>query len=196
MGRVGQVRRDLVLKGYDSRICVIDSVMVTLEPITPATAATFRDVRLRALRDAPTAFVSTHAKEALLTDDEWRTRATQWNGERSVAYLAMDGPEACGLVGGYLDADDPTRATLVSMWVAPEYRAYGVGRQLVEAVVAWARSQGVRRLYLVVTSINDRAIAFYDRLGFVPTGHTEPYENDPEIDDIEMVQELAPEGAT
>lgn len=165
--------------------------MVTLEPVTPALAATYRDTRLRALRDAPTAFVSTYAKEAAFTDDEWRARAALWDGERSVAYLAMDGPDACGLAGGYFDTDDPTRASLVSMWVAPEYRVHGVGRVLVEAVIAWARQRGVRRLYLMVTSINDRAIAFYERLGFVRTGHTEPYENDPAIDDVEMVREIA-----
>ena len=38
----------------------------------------------------------------------------------------------------------------------------------------------------MVTSVNDTAERFYERLGFARTGHTEPYVNDPEIDDVEM----------
>lgn len=42
--------------------------MITIEPITPQTALTFKAARLRALQDTPSAFGSTYAKESQLTD--------------------------------------------------------------------------------------------------------------------------------
>ena len=89
--------------------------MVTLELITHRNAMSFKEVRLRALQDTPTAFGSTCAKESKFTDAEWVRRATQWNGERSCAYLAMDEGIPCGILGGFLEQDDVTRACLISM---------------------------------------------------------------------------------
>ena len=45
-------------------------MMVTLRRISPDTAKTYKDVRLRALGDAPLAFGSTYAKESALTDPD------------------------------------------------------------------------------------------------------------------------------
>ncbi len=164
--------------------------MLTLAPVTPAAALLYRDVRLRALRDDPSAFGSTYAVEAPLTDSDWRVRAAGWDGDRSVCYLALDGTLACGLAGGHLDAERPGVAHLVSVWVDPAHRGRGVAQRLVGAVVAWARGQGVRRLYLLVTTGNEAATGLYRRLGFVPTGHTGPHPHDPALTDTEMVLAL------
>jgi ribosomal protein S18 acetylase RimI-like enzyme len=142
--------------------------------------------RLRALQDAPGAFGSTYAKEARLADEDWARRVAQWTGETSTAFLALDAGAACGIAAGYLDADDATRAELVSMWVAPSHRRSGVGRALVGAVLAWARTRGARTLLLLVTCTNEGAIAFYERLGFTMTGRTKPYPNDPAVTEYEM----------
>jgi ribosomal protein S18 acetylase RimI-like enzyme len=159
---------------------------ITIETVTPATAMLFKDARLRALRDAPGAFGSTYAKEALLTDGDWVKRVAQWTGETSTAYLAMGAGVVCGIAAGYLDADDATCAELVSMWVAPSHRRGGVGRALVSAVLAWSRTRGARNLLLLVTCTNEGAIAFYERLGFTMTGRTKPYPNDPAVIEYEM----------
>ena len=77
------------------------------------------------------------------------------------------------------------------MWVAPTHRRLGIGRSLVEAIVTWARMQNVRTLLLRVTSNNDTAINFYQRLGFSQTGKTEPYRNDPSLLDYEMRRSIS-----
>jgi ribosomal protein S18 acetylase RimI-like enzyme len=162
--------------------------MITLQPIAPRCAADYKAVRLRALLDSPSAFGSTYAKESLLTDADWEKRAAQWNSvDRSTAYLARDGDDACGLVAGFLDQDEPNRAHLVSMWVAPTRRRRGVGRLLVRAVLDWGKSRGAANLTLMVTSNNDAALRFYQRLGFAKTGRTEPYPNDPALLELEMI---------
>jgi ribosomal protein S18 acetylase RimI-like enzyme len=160
--------------------------MITVELITPRNAMLFKEVRLRALRDTPLAFGSTYARESALTDQEWIERAAKWSGETGSGYLAMDAVEACGIAAGYIEPDDSSTAHLVSMWVAPPHRRSGVGRQLVHAVDSWARSRGVRTLRLMVTSGNDPARQFYERLGFTLNGRTEPYPNDPAMIEHEM----------
>ena len=148
----------------------------------------FKDVRLRALLDSPTAFSSTYAKESQLPDEEWRKRAVRWSSDGSAIFLAMDGDAECGMIGAYEENEE--RAQVISMWVAPEVRRAGVGKKLVDAVVDWARSRGMRELKLMVTSVNTGAIEFYQRIGFGMTGKTAVYPNDAAITEFEMVRTL------
>jgi ribosomal protein S18 acetylase RimI-like enzyme len=98
----------------------------------------------------------------------------------------MDEDTACGIAGSFLDQNEATRAHLISMWTAPSHRQRGIGRLLVNAVLNWARGRNVRVLELMVTSNNESAIRFYERLGFTRTGRTEPYPNDPAVIEYEM----------
>ena len=81
--------------------------MIKLEQVGPTNAPVFKNIRLRALQDAPTAFSSTYAKESKLSDADWLQRTSQWNGVNSVAYLAMDGDNAVGIAAGVFDSNDP-----------------------------------------------------------------------------------------
>lgn len=151
----------------------------------------FKQVRLRALQDTPSAFSSTYADESRLTDSEWVERASLRTGEGSIVYLAMDNKTPCGIGGSFLDKENASRAHLVSMWVAAAYRRMGIGRKLVEAIIDWARAQQARTLQLIVTSNNDMAIEFYKHLGFTFTGQTSPYRNNPSLTDLEMVYSVS-----
>jgi ribosomal protein S18 acetylase RimI-like enzyme len=160
--------------------------LITIEPITLLNTFLFKAVRLRALQDAPYAFGSTYAKEFQLGDSDWIKRVERWNGESGAGFLAMDEDTACGIAGAFLDQNDAARAQLISMWTAPTHRQRGIGRLLVNGVLRWARDQNARILQLMVTSNNEPAIRFYQRLGFTPTGRTEPYPNDPAVIEYEM----------
>jgi GNAT superfamily N-acetyltransferase len=144
----------------------------------------FKDVRLRALQDSPTAFSSTHAKESQCPDEEWRKRAVRWSSDGSAIFLAVDGDAGCGIIGAY--EEKGRCAQVISMWVAPVARRAGVGKRLVDTVADWARSRGTRELKLMVTSVNHGAIAFYKRMGFGMTGKTSVYPNDAAITEYEM----------
>jgi GNAT superfamily N-acetyltransferase len=50
--------------------------------------------------------------------------------------------------------------------VRSEHRGGGLGRQLVEHVLAWAREQGMTRVTLLADRDNHAALDFYRRLGF------------------------------
>jgi ribosomal protein S18 acetylase RimI-like enzyme len=164
--------------------------MAVIEPITLENLAMFKSVRLSALEDTPSAFSSTYARESRFTDEEWKNRALRWNGETGIGFLAMDGSQGCGIAGCLLDSDDPSIAQLISMWTAPSHRQQGIGRMLVDEVAAWARRRGVTVLRLGVTSSNEAAMLFYQRLGFIRTGRAFPYPNDAALMEYEMVRTL------
>ena len=165
--------------------------MITFERLTGDNAEDFRTVRLAALKDTPSAFGSTHEKESKLTPEEWNKKAHHWSSDRSMAYVAIDGENPCGIVGGFVRDDDPTVVSLVSMWVAPTHRKQGVGKTLVSKIADWAKLQSVGTLQLLVTDKNGTTIDFYKKLGFELRGNTEPYPNDPDLVELEMIRELA-----
>jgi GNAT superfamily N-acetyltransferase len=135
---------------------------VEVRRVGPDDWADLRAVRLRALADAPDAFLTTLADAQASTDDEWRARARRRD---AATFLAGDAGMATGLVSPHLDAT----VELVGMWTAPEVRRTGVGATLVAAVLDWARSQGATRVVLDVAPGNHGATAFYERLGFEAT---------------------------
>ena len=69
-------------------------------------------------------------------------------------------------VGPARDDDAPTPIELWSLNVAPEHQGSGVARQLVEALLPPGPA------YLWVLTGNERAIAFYEKLGFIRDGAT------------------------
>ncbi|HYM53063.1 MAG TPA: GNAT family protein [Candidatus Dormibacteraeota bacterium] len=58
----------------------------------------------------------------------------------------------------------------LSICVAADWRDVGIGSAMVEAGVAWARDRGLAKMALGVFPDNERAIAVYERAGFVREG--------------------------
>jgi RimJ/RimL family protein N-acetyltransferase len=58
----------------------------------------------------------------------------------------------------------------LSICVADEWRDVGIGSALVRAAVDWARERGLLKVALGVFPDNERAIAVYERAGFVREG--------------------------
>jgi ribosomal protein S18 acetylase RimI-like enzyme len=146
----------------------------TVRPFRADEWPTYRELRLRALADAPDAFGSTLAHEAARSDAEWSSRlATGVHSESDLPLVAEVSGEPIGLAWGRIESD-PDIATLYQMWVAPERRGLGAGRMLVEAVIAWATSRNARYLTLAVTCGNNAAWRLYERAGFQPIGEPRP----------------------
>jgi GNAT superfamily N-acetyltransferase len=144
-----------------------------------------RDIRLEALRDAPSAFASTYAGEAAHDEAHWRGRSSR--GGMFLAYLAGVS-EPAGLAGGY--QADPVTVELVSMYVRPPARGRGVGEALVAAVAGWADARQAASLHLWVTETNAPARALYQRCGFALTGERQPLPSDPSFSEVAMARPL------
>lgn len=156
--------------------------------ISPDSAEAFRRVRLEALKTDPLAFGSTYEQELKLTSADWLKRAASLDGIHRVGFFIMRNGEPCGLVGCFRDDQDAARGQIISMWVAPLFRRAGLGMMLLEAIRSWAESQGITKLYLMVTRSNVGAIGLYRRAGFKDSGRTEPYPNDATLIKIEMMR--------
>jgi ribosomal protein S18 acetylase RimI-like enzyme len=133
-----------------------------------------RDMRLRALLDAPDAFGSTHAAEAESDEKEWRTWTTGWSGAADQALFAAEDEGWVRIALGVRWEEEPEVVHLYATWVDPSSRRRGVGRALVEAVGVWARDLGIGRIVLRVTEGNAAAVALYEGCGFVDTEEREP----------------------
>jgi len=164
--------------------------MVTLHRITPTLSASYKTVRLCALKDKPSAFGSTYARESQFSEADWQSRAANLCTPHSIGYLARQNDEYCGIAAGFLNKEVPQNAELISMWVASTHRRTGTGRLLVQAIESWARLCAAHTLRLMVTNNNLAAISFYERLGFTATGRTEPYPNDPSLSEYEMSKSI------
>ncbi len=96
--------------------------------------------------------------------------------ERCLGLLALVEGEAVGYLLGYLKPASTLRpvpmAELESMYVRPAHRSQGIGQQLVDRFLAWAREQGAKRVSVTAYAANERALAFYRRNGFVPKSVT------------------------
>lgn len=160
--------------------------MAEIREAGPADWPVLRDIRLEALRDAPSAFGTTFEREARFTEADWRRRAAERTS--FLAYLPDLGTLPAGLAGVF--ADGAESFSLVSMWVRPQARGRSVGADLIAAVVGWARARGAPALHLWVTETNGPARRLYERLGFRPTGERQPLPSDARLAEIAMTRPL------
>jgi GNAT superfamily N-acetyltransferase len=76
------------------------------------------------------------------------------------------------------------------MWVDPSMRGTRAAADLVRAVLDWAAAGGAGGVSLWVADGNDRALRFYDRMGFTPTGHRQGLPSNPAVGETEMALRL------
>lgn len=154
-----------------------------------------REIRLRALADAPTAFGDTVAAASGRPDEAWRVRAAaNALGEESVLFVAEQDGRWLGLAGGLFAEEAPGVVELVSMWLEPAARGRGVAARLVDAVTDWARGRGADHLRLWVTEGNEAAIGLYLRSGFTFTGELAPLPSHPELREAQMARAVRANG--
>ncbi len=133
---------------------------------------TFREVRLRALRQDPSAFVATVAEEEAMSEDDWRARM-----QRSARLVASVDDEIIGVVSLRVEPGDPTGAELddlraaevFGLWVAPEHRGRGTPARLIDAAANRARAFESTHLVYWVGVDNAPGVAFASGYGFRPT---------------------------
>lgn len=76
---------------------------------------------------------------------------------------------------------------MLAVGVHPEFRGLGLGRALLEVLIAWADAEGLIRLELYVRADNAPARALYERLGFVEEGRRRAFVR---LSESELVDDL------
>lgn len=137
--------------------------------LTPGDAPAYRDLRLEALRQHPTAFANSFDCETEIPPDRWPGRLGRvavfgaWRGGQLVATAA------CPTAKDFGDAvHTHHKAYLTGVYVTPEARGRGLGAAVCRAAIDHARAlPGIDQIMAAVNSANDPALALYQNLGFV-----------------------------
>jgi ribosomal protein S18 acetylase RimI-like enzyme len=145
---------------------ILNAAHIEIRRLTSADAAAYRDIRLAGLRDSPEAFGSTFVRE--------NAKPLAWFCDRlrsSQVFGAFRSQDLLGIAGFVIREGEKERhkGLLWGMYVRPDSRNAGVGRQLVEAVIDHARDH-VEVIQLSVVSGNEGARRLYACLGFVEYG--------------------------
>lgn len=99
-----------------------------------------------------------------------------WIGEmiRAAEHLVLVAEADGDVVGNVLVSVDRGVATehigVLSITIDQEWRDVGIGTEMVAAAQRWTRERGLRKLSLGVFPDNERAMAVYEKRGFVREG--------------------------
>jgi GNAT superfamily N-acetyltransferase len=151
----------------------------TVRRVGPAEAMALREVRLRALAQAPEAFAMDVAHESRHEPAHWEALAAD-DAEHVVLVAEDDDGHLAGMAGGHWRDRERGVAQLWGLWVDPALRGSGAGAALVRGILAWATGAGARFVRLGVIDPGGEAVTvFYERLGFVALDEPSPMRTDP-----------------
>jgi GNAT superfamily N-acetyltransferase len=127
----------------------------------------YRELRLEALEQVPQAFLDDFEKDQTTPKDEWLRKLANMH------FAEIDG-KWVGMVGAYQEEKTKVRHILnvVSVYVRPSYRGQGIGKALIEHVIALGKKNPeVKKLSLGVVTTQESAHELYKSLGFIDGGH-------------------------
>ena len=115
----------------------------------------------------------------------WSRRAfwEEAKNERTLYLVALMEGEIAGYAGAWILLDE---AQITNVAVAPEKRGRGIGRRLMEEMMARAKVRGASRMTLEVRPSNEAALTLYKSCGFLDYGRRPHYYQDNGEDAIIM----------
>ena len=97
-------------------------------------------------------------------------------------YLALENNMVVGLIMGtippymeydYLDYKCPKRGVITELIVTEKIRSKGVGRKLMTKMEKYFKSKGCEYVLVDVFAYNEKAISFYEKVGYHPRMYTD-----------------------
>ena len=149
---------------------------VEVRPLGAADVDAYRALRRRGLTEHPEAFTSSPEDEATPVDKLVRRLAGDASRPHDVVFGAFADGALVGLCGMDVDMREKVRhkGHVFGMYVPAERVGRGIGRALMDRVIAHARSHGLAQLTLTCTADNLPARRVYERAGFAMVGR-EPH---------------------
>lgn len=141
--------------------------MISIRGIEPSDWQVYKESRLRALRLAPTAYVSNYDDHVTYPDEFFKNRSTF--RPTSFIFGAWDQADLVGTAGGYVEPETKRKhiAHIVGVWVDPGYRRRGIARDLTLAALAQIKAlPQITLIQIAATATNHGAITLYESLGF------------------------------
>lgn len=136
-----------------------------------ADAWNFRDLRLEALQDSPTAFSMDHERSSNYPAKYWEDSLAMDDNESAIFFAEHDG-HLIGMTGIARGRSAKTRhgADIWGVYVTSSWRGLHIAEGLIRSCTSWAKSRGIVILRLAVVATNKSAIQCYERCGFSKYG--------------------------
>ncbi|EPX81204.1 GNAT family N-acetyltransferase [Litoreibacter arenae] len=141
--------------------------MTVIRPVRSEDVASIAGILNPIISDTTITFTPTPLSEADLL------KALSENERQERPYLIADRDGSVvgyAKLGPFRSGAGYARTAEITVHVAPEWHGRGIGRALVEALVAQARATGVHSLIAGVSAENANAIKFHEKLGFAHVG--------------------------
>lgn len=148
----------------------MEEKVLEIRPLAAPDVAAFRQIRLQAISDSPSAVWPTYEEEVRRSVKEIEARILRTDTQ--VVFGAFIDNELVGIAGLRREPLDQVRhkAVLWGVFVSPDLRREGLARKLFARVQSFAREEGVLQIQLCVNAENVRARNLYRSLGFESFG--------------------------
>jgi RimJ/RimL family protein N-acetyltransferase len=132
-----------------------------------ADASNFRELRLGALRDSPTAFSMDFEKALNQSIKHWEDML-RMDDQESTMFFAEHDAQLVGMTGIARGRSPKTKhaADVWGVYVTSQWRGLHIAEELIRSCLEWAIARNVVIARLGVSAINTSAIRCYERCGF------------------------------
>lgn len=155
------------IEEYQSEIRIVE--------LKPTAWKKYKKLRLEALHYDPSAFADSYREGRGKPKEVWQERLKlSEKGKALKIFFAQQKSELAGMLGVEFDLRDKRLhvAKLRELYVAPEFRSYGLGGKLVEHALLCIQKK-VKRIKKIALSVNKTqlsAVKLYQSLGFEIVG--------------------------
>jgi len=161
----------ILISSFITGTAYMDTISIITLP--PSRWSEYKALRLQALENDPAAFATTYQEDAAMPDLQWQDRLQNSEGQKSYMLFAQCEGKVIGMVGALLEqgACVEHKATIVSVYVQPEYRGQGIAKTLMQAIMQLLQAnKKIVHVQLTVNSDNASAIKLYESVGFKKVG--------------------------
>jgi RimJ/RimL family protein N-acetyltransferase len=140
--------------------------MITISRLNADRWQDYRELRLEALKNEPVAFSSSYEEEQPIAETVWRTRIEN-------ALFAIENNKLVGMAGfiRYNHLKTNHVSEIFGVYVRPEYRNRGIGKQLITAIIEEIKNtKGISKIRIGVNPTQKAAEHIYKKFGFKKVG--------------------------
>lgn len=124
----------------------------------------YKEIRLEALKNEPSAFGSSYDDISSRTDSEWQDLFIKKEDDGLFYYSVLFDNEFIAIGGAFKDKNGEWN--VIAIYTRNKFRGLGVGTILMKGIVAEFEKRGIQKIYLRVNTSQVAAISLYNKLGF------------------------------
>jgi RimJ/RimL family protein N-acetyltransferase len=144
---------------------------IVIRHATTSDLDAFREMRLEALKNHPSAFGADYEGSAARPNEYWQERL-KIDQEHEALFFAEHEGQLAAMTGIFRGPSKKSRheSTIWGVYVRPQWRGHHISETLVRSCLSWAKEQRLAIVKLAVVTTNRPAIRCYERCGFTIYG--------------------------